>query len=40
MGLLGDSGMKLAHAGVEWFFERKIAEELIEKGIAIEITGV
>lgn len=37
MGLLGESGRKLVEAGVEFYFTRKLAEKLINKGIAIEV---
>lgn len=34
-GLLGESGRKLVTAGVEFYFEKALAEKLIEKNIAI-----
>jgi hypothetical protein len=34
MGLLGDSGRRLAQAGAMWYFEEDLASELIENGIA------
>jgi hypothetical protein len=37
MGLLGDSGMKMARAGMPFYFESKIAKRLIEKGIAVKV---
>ena len=37
MRLLGDSGLKMARAGMPFYFERSIAEELIGKKIAIEV---
>ena len=39
MGLLGDSGMRMARNGFLWYFEKELANELIDKGIAIEIKG-
>jgi hypothetical protein len=36
-GLLGESGKKLVEAGVEFYFEKPLAEKLIQKGIAIEV---
>jgi hypothetical protein len=35
MGLLGDSGMRMARAGFSWYFERRIAVDLIDRGIAV-----
>jgi hypothetical protein len=37
MGILGESGRKLVEAGVEFYFERNLAEKLINKGIAVKI---
>lgn len=37
MGILGESGRKLVEAGVEFYFERALAEKLIGKGIAKEV---
>ena len=36
-GILGDSGRKLVKAGIAFYFEKKLAKSLIEKGIAVEI---
>ena len=36
-GLLGESGKKLVKAGIEFFFTKKLAKKLIEKGIAKEV---
>ena len=36
-GFLGESGRKLVKAGVEFYFERSLAEKLIDKEIAEEI---
>ena len=36
-GILGESGRKLVLAGANFIFERELAEELIEKGIAVKI---
>jgi hypothetical protein len=36
---LGDSGYKMAIAGLSFYFEKEIAEKLISDGIAIEIKG-
>jgi len=33
-GLLGESGKKLVLAGIEFYFTKKLAEKLIDKGIA------
>lgn len=38
-GILGESGRKLVAAGVEFYFTRKLAEKLIEKGIAEAVIG-
>ena len=35
-GLLGESGKRLVKAGVEFYFTRKLADKLIDKGIAKE----
>ena len=37
MKLLGDSGMRMARAGFLWYFERKIAKDLIRRGIAVRV---
>ena len=37
MRLLGDSGMKMAKAGFPFYFEGKIAEGLIRKGVAVMV---
>jgi len=34
LGILGESGRELVKAGVEFYFEKKLAEKLIQKGIA------
>lgn len=34
LGLLGESGRELVKAGVEFYFEKKLAHKLIDKGIA------
>ena len=36
-GLLGDSGLRMAEAGMVFQFQREISEGLIKKGIAIEV---
>ena len=36
-GILGESGRKLVKAGVDFFFEKKLARKLIDKKIAIEV---
>lgn len=33
-GILGESGRKLVKAGAPFYFTRKLADKLIEKGIA------
>jgi len=35
-GILGESGRKLVMAGIEFYFTRKLAEQLIEAGIAVK----
>jgi len=35
-GILGESGRKLVKAGIEFYFTRPLAENLISKGIAVE----
>jgi hypothetical protein len=37
MGLLGDSGMKMAKSEFLWYFEKSLANKLISNGIAIAI---
>jgi hypothetical protein len=37
MKLLGDSGLKMAMAGMPFYFEKSIASGLIDKGIAIMV---
>ncbi len=37
LGILGESGRELVKAGVEFYFERKLADKLIQKEIAIKI---
>ena len=37
MKLLGDSGMKMARAGFSFYFEKKIAKDLIERGFVEEV---
>lgn len=34
-GILGESGKKLVLAGANFYFERSLAEQLVEKGIAV-----
>lgn len=36
-GLLGESGRRLVKAGVEFYFEKSLANKLIKKKIAIEV---
>ena len=36
-GILGDSGMKMAEAGLSFIFENDLADELIREGIAKRI---
>jgi hypothetical protein len=36
-GLLGESGRRLVKAGVEFYFEFRLARKLIEKKIAVEV---
>lgn len=36
-GLLGESGRKLVRAGIEFYFTRKIADKLINSGIAVRV---
>ena len=36
-GILGESGRKLVKAGVSFYFEKKLAEKLISKKIAVRI---
>ena len=36
-GILGESGRKMIKAGIPFYFTKKLAENLIEKGIAIKI---
>ena len=36
-GILGESGRKLVKAGVYFFFEKHLAEKLIQKKIAEEV---
>lgn len=37
-GLLGESGRKLVLGGISFYFERSLAETLIKRGIAEEVT--
>jgi hypothetical protein len=37
MGILGESGRKLVEAGIEFYFEKDLAEKLISKGIAKKV---
>ena len=37
MGLLGDSGMRMARAGFSFWFEGKIARALLDKGFAVRV---
>lgn len=37
LGILGESGRKLVKHGIEFYFEGKLAKNLIKKGIAIEV---
>jgi hypothetical protein len=37
LGILGESGRKLVEAGIEFWFEDKLARKLIRKGIAKEV---
>lgn len=37
LGILGESGRELVNAGVEFYFEKKLAEKLIKKEIACKI---
>jgi hypothetical protein len=34
-GILGESGRKLVKAGIEFYFNRKLAQKLISNGIAV-----
>ena len=36
-GILGESGRKLVGAGVLFYFEERLAQKLIDKGIAEEV---
>ena len=36
-GILGESGRKLVKSGIEFYFTKKLAKKLIEKGIAIPV---
>ncbi len=36
-GILGESGRKMVKAGIPFYFKRKLAEHLINKGIAVRI---
>lgn len=36
-GILGESGRKLVKAGICFYFERKLAEKLIRKNIAVRV---
>jgi hypothetical protein len=36
-GILGESGRKMVMAGIPFYFERKLAQKLIDKKIAEEI---
>ncbi len=36
-GILGESGKKMVKAGLMFYFEKELADRLIEKKIAIEI---
>ncbi len=36
-GILGESGRKLVEAGISFYFEEELAEELIAAGIAEEV---
>lgn len=38
-GILGESGRELVKAGLTFYFEKELAQKLIEKGIAEEIVG-
>lgn len=38
LGLLGESGRELVKAGVEFYFENRLASKLIDKGIAEEVS--
>ncbi len=40
LGILGESGRKLVKAGVEFYFEKKLADNLIRKGIACKVDDV
>lgn len=37
LGILGESGRKLVEYGIEFYFEGKLARNLISKGIAVEV---
>lgn len=37
LGILGESGRKLVEHGIEFYFEGKLARNLIEKKIAVEV---
>jgi len=36
-GILGESGRKMVKAGIPFYFEKKLAQKLIKKGIAKKI---
>ena len=38
-GILGESGRKMVKAGLEFYFEEKLAKKLIDNGIAKQIKG-
>ncbi len=37
-GILGESGRRMVEGGIEFYFTRARAENLIAKGIAVEVT--
>ena len=37
LGILGESGRKLVKMGIPFYFEKILANKLIQKGIAVEI---
>lgn len=37
LGILGESGRKLVKHGIEFYFEGKLARNLIKKKIAVEV---
>lgn len=37
LGILGESGRKLVEHGIEFYFEGKLAKNLIKKGIAVKV---